>query len=138
MRIVADTNTVVSGLLWQGAPRQIIQACRHQRLTILSCPQLIAELADVLARKKFAARILRAELTPRQLVNDYSLLIEQLNPAPLPTPICRDPDDDIVLACALTGRADAIVSGDADLLTVKAFMGIPILTVNQFLQSAPV
>ena len=57
MRIVADTNTVISGLLWKGAPRQIIQACRQQRITIVSSESLIAELAEVLARDKFAFRI---------------------------------------------------------------------------------
>lgn len=67
MRVVADTNTVISGLLWQGAPRQIIEACRHQRITIVSSEHLIAELADVLARAKFAARIKAAGLTPARL-----------------------------------------------------------------------
>jgi len=93
MRIVADTNTVISGLLWKGAPRQIIQACRQQRITIVSSESLIAELAEVLARDKFASRIKGAGLTPSGLVEDYSALTEQAYPEPLEKPVCRDPDD---------------------------------------------
>ncbi|MBK5971310.1 MULTISPECIES: putative toxin-antitoxin system toxin component, PIN family [Thiorhodovibrio] len=134
MRIVADTNTVVSGLLWKGAPRQIIEACRHQRITIVTSERLIAELAEVLARDKFASRINSAGLTPLGLVEDYSALTEYVHPGPLNKPVCRDPDDDAVLACALAGRADALVSGDDDLLTLKVFRGIPIITVAEWLR----
>lgn len=134
MRIVADTNTVVSGLLWKGAPRQIIQACRHQRIIIVSSESLIAELAEVLARDKFATRIKDAGLTPSGLVADYTALTEQSHPEPLNKPVCRDPDDDAVLACALAGRADALVSGDEDLLTLKSFRGIPIITPAEWVR----
>jgi len=47
---------------------------------------------------------------------------------PLPQPVCRDPDDDAVLACALAAQADLIVSGDADLLVLKQFQNIRIIT----------
>lgn len=135
MRIVADTNTVVSGLLWKGEPRQIIQACRQQRITIVSSESLIAELAEVLARDKFASRIKGAGLTPSGLVEDDSALTEQVYPEPVEKPVCRDPDDDAVLACALTGRVDALISGDDDLLTLKAFRAIPIMTAAEWVRS---
>ena len=131
MRIVADTNTVISGLLWQGAPRRLINASRAQKLTLVTSPVLLAELAEVLARDKFAARILRAGLSAKALLEDYADIVHVIEPDALPVPVSRDPDDDEVLACAITARVDAIVSGDADLLILENFRGIPILTANQ-------
>jgi predicted nucleic acid-binding protein len=61
-------------------------------------------------------------------------LAEVIEPPPLPQPVCRDPDDDEVLALALAARADVIVSGDADLLVLQQFEGIPILDPAQALQ----
>jgi predicted nucleic acid-binding protein len=60
-------------------------------------------------------------------------LIEVVEPAPLPQPVCRDPDDDEVLALALAARAELIVSGDNDLLVLQQFEGIPIVTPAQAL-----
>ena len=131
MRIVADTNTVISGLLWQGAPRRLINASRARKLTFITSPVLLAELAEVLARDKFAARILRAGWSAKALVEDYADIVHVIEPDALPVPVSRDPDDDEVLACAITARVDAIVSGDADLLILDNFRGIPILTANQ-------
>lgn len=55
-------------------------------------------------------------------------LVEMVVAPPLPQPVCRDPDDDAVLACALAAQADLIVSGDADLLVLKQFQNIRIIT----------
>ncbi len=97
----------------------------------MTSPALLAELAEVLTRDKFAARILRAELSAKALLEDYAAITHVIEPATLPAPISRDPDDDEVIACAIAARADAIVSGDFDLLTLASYQDIPILTVNQ-------
>jgi uncharacterized protein len=86
---------------------------------------------------KFAARIARADTSREALVARYAELIERVTPAALPQPVARDPDDDQVLACALAAQADAIVSGDRDLLTLGSFQGIPILTTVQALEAIP-
>ena len=133
MRIVADTNTAISGLLWEGAPRRLMNACRKQKLIIITSPALLAELAEVLARDKFAARIARAGLSARVLLEDYAGIVHVVEPDPLPVPVSRDPDDDEVLACAMTAKVEAMVSGDADLLGLGSYHGIPILTAKQVL-----
>jgi len=60
--------------------------------------------------------------------------VEVVEPARLPRPVCRDKDDDWVLATALAGRAEVIVSGDKNLLTIKEFQGIKILSPRQFVE----
>jgi putative PIN family toxin of toxin-antitoxin system len=131
MRIVADTNTVISGLLWQGTPRRLINACQARKITLITSPALLAELAEVLVRDKFASRILRAKLSAKDLLEDDAAITSVIEPIALPEPVSRDPDDDQVIACAVTARVDAIVSGDADLLALKSYQDIPILTAQQ-------
>jgi len=134
MRIVADTNTVLSGLLWSGPPRRLLELARERAITLYSSPTLLAELAEVIVRDKFAHRVLAAGLSPAELVQDYERLIEIVEPDSLPHPICRDPDDDHVLACATVADADLIVSRDKDLLDLREFQGIPILASADALQ----
>jgi len=88
---------------------------------------LLAELAEVIGRKKFAQRLQAAGLSPAALVKDYSRLCVSVEPESLPQPVCRDPDDDLVLATALTAQAFLTVSGDLDLLDLGAFGDIRII-----------
>jgi len=127
MRIVADTNTVLSGLLWQGPPRRLLDLARQRAFTLCTSPTLLAELAEVIAREKFARQVLASGLSAIALVQDYERLTDIVDPQPLAAPACRDPDDDHVLACALAARATLIVSRDKDLLDLNPFHGIPIL-----------
>lgn len=64
MRVVADTNTVVSGLLWHGAPRQVLDVARAGTLELYTSALLLAELADVLQGPKFAQRLTLVDVTP--------------------------------------------------------------------------
>lgn len=133
MRIVADTNTVLSGLLWPGAPRRLLNAGRHRQVALVTSPDLLAELAEVIGREKFAARIRAAELSARGLIEDYARIADLVDAPALPLPVCRDADDDAVLACAIAAQTDAIVSGDRDLLTLRSYKGIPIVGTAQAL-----
>lgn len=135
MRIVADTNTVLSGLLWQGTPRQILEHARDGVITLYTSVELLTELAEVIGRGKFAQRIQRAGLSASALVEDYRRLAVVVDPPPLPVPVSRDTDDDHVLACALTARAVLIVSGDNDLLVLGAFQQIPILSARATIEA---
>ena len=74
MRIVADTNTVISGLLYGGFPQEIINAIRAKRITLYSSVSLIAEFAEVIAREKFATQIRAALVSLPELVADYAQL----------------------------------------------------------------
>lgn len=69
--------------------------------------------------------------SPENLLAEITPAFVVIRPTPLTQPVCRDPDDDEVLACAFTARANFIVSGDADLLMLKAYEGIDILNAAQ-------
>jgi hypothetical protein len=86
MRVVADINIVVSGLLWQGLPRRLLDLARERKITLCTSATLLAELADVIARDKFLVRVQAARLSAAALVQDYARLAETAVPAPLPAP----------------------------------------------------
>ena len=137
MRLVADTNTVISGLLWHGAPRRLLDAARAGKVSLFTSAVLLAELDDTLSRAKFAARLERAGVTRRVLVQGYATLATVVKPAAIPPAVLADPDDDAVLACAVAAQAQAVASGDSHLLNLKTYQDIPILTVNELLALLP-
>jgi uncharacterized protein len=131
VHVVTDTNTVVSGLLWYGPPRQVLDAARTGMLTLSTSAPLLAELAEVLQRPKFAQRLAQANVTPHILVFGYAALARLVVPAPIGPVVVADPDDDEVLACAVAAQAEVIVSGDRALLALESYEGIPIITAAQ-------
>jgi putative PIN family toxin of toxin-antitoxin system len=132
VRAVADTNTVVSAFLWGGTPAEILTAARDQTLSLFTSAPLIAELEDVLARDKFAARISRAGSTVDELLAGYRALVQLVRAVEI-DPVSRDPDDDHVLACALAAQADLIVTRDRDLLVLGDFRNIRIVSAREAL-----
>jgi putative PIN family toxin of toxin-antitoxin system len=133
VRIVLDTNTLVSALLSpHGPPRRLLDGARAQVFELCSSPVLMAELLDVVSREKFAARFAQAGLVPLEIVGAIRRLATMAVPASVPRVIADDADDDHVLACALAGNADLIVSGDKHLLRLgREYQGIRIVTAAE-------
>lgn len=127
MRVVFDTNVIVAGLVSEGLCREVVEIHLPEHTPILS-PTLWDELNEKL-RDKFA-------LTPDDLplLGLYRRYATWVEPLPLAEPACRDPDDDWVLATAVAGQAEAIVTGDGDLLALGVFRGVAILSPRQFLE----
>jgi putative PIN family toxin of toxin-antitoxin system len=129
VRIVLDTNVVLSALLWRGPPHRLFQAARQQSaVRLFTSPALLEELAEILVRPSPAKRLALIGRTARDVLADYVDAAELIDPPPLPAPVSRDPDDDAVLALAITARAELIVTGDDDLLVLGSHAGIPIIT----------
>ena len=135
MRIVLDTNVVTSALLWRGIPYQLLQAVRQRaNLQLYSSQALLEELADVLTRPSLVKQLATIDRLAVDVLQDYVSAVEIVRAAPLAQPVCRDPDDDDVLALALAAQADLIVSGDQDLLVLGQFKGTPIITARAALE----
>jgi len=121
VELVADTDIVISGLLWLGIPGQLLEAAATGALTLYTSPALVDELTVTLRAAKLAPRVRGSGLTLDELLKRY-LEVAIVVAAPTIAPVLStDPDDDHVLACALGAHADLIVSGDADLLNLKAY-----------------
>ena len=134
MRVVLDTNVVASALLWGGTPERLIRAADEEGLELFTSEALIAELAGILERPKFAAKLAELNSSPAELVARYREIAEIVEAATIQEAQLRDPDDAAVLACALAARAEAIVSGDADLHAVGTYQAILILTLADCLR----
>jgi putative PIN family toxin of toxin-antitoxin system len=133
VRLVLDTNVVVSALLWDGVPRRLLRVGRAEDVAFCSSSPLIAELTDVLSRPKFKKKIAASLLTVDQLVDLYVELVALVRPAPT-SRLAPDPDDDVVIGTALAAKADYLVTGDKGLLSVEAYEGGRIVTVSEALQ----
>ena len=116
MRAVIDTNVLLSGLLWHGAPHALLEHVRTGTLGLVSSPALLAELELVIGRAKFDVILTRSNTAREHVLAEAWQLAEVIEPPPLTVPVCRDPDDDAVLALALAAQVDLIVSGDDDLI----------------------
>jgi putative PIN family toxin of toxin-antitoxin system len=127
VRIVFDTNILVSGILAEGLCREIVEIHLPEHTPILS-RRLWDELVETLG-EKFG---LNPDSLP--LLGLYHRLARWVEPSELNPPVCRDPDDDWVLATALAGEAVAIVTGDNDLLALRRHRSVAILSPRQFLK----
>lgn len=127
MRVVFDTNVLYSALAAKGFCEEVLDEATGDCVTIWSNP-LKQELESLLARRHKIGPATRVALEA------YVDLCEFVEPEPLDERVCRDEDDDVVLATALAGKADVIVTGDEDLLVLKKFRGIEILSPRQFLK----
>jgi hypothetical protein len=130
-RYVLDTNIVVSALLFKRSkPRQALDRARNVGILLMS-QAIWEEVEAVLSRSKFNQYVTLGE---RQLfliglsqTVEFVEIEETLS-------VCRDPKDNKVLDLAVSGEAQAIITGDQDLLILHPFKGVSILTVDQFLE----
>ena len=128
MRIVLDTNVVISALIWGGTPYRLIEAAVDGGLELYTSPALLAELHAVLARKHLASRLQRLGSSVDEAVALYAALAISVSPPEVPPVVPGDSDDDHVIAAAVSTGADLLVSGDGHLLAVEQHFSIRIVT----------
>jgi putative PIN family toxin of toxin-antitoxin system len=134
VRVVVDTNVLISGLFWQGPPNAILQFILSGGAILMTSPFLVTELENVLARPRFESLLRTIGVQRDTVVEKLRQSAEMVDPPALASPVCRDSDDDHVLALALSARVDCIVSGDDDLLHLGEHGGIPIVTATRLLE----
>jgi len=130
VRVVVDTNVLLSGLLFGGEPGRLHELWVQGRLLPLFSKETFTEFRKVLSYPKF--RLSKAEIT---LLVEEELLpyADVLDVTENATGSCRDPKDDMFLALAASGRAAYIFTGDQDLLILQSFGKTRIVTVKQIL-----
>lgn len=134
MRLVLDTNVVASAILWGGTPRLMLHAAREKRVELFTSTAMLAELTDILGRRKFAKKTAASQLTIDQLVDGYAQLAALVRPTDIAR-VAPDPDDDVVIGTALAAKAELIVTGDKPLLAVSEHQGVKIVGVNEALKA---
>jgi putative PIN family toxin of toxin-antitoxin system len=137
IRVVIDTNVVVSGILApKGAPARILRLALNGEFEFILSPLLLQEIQEVIRYPKIV-KLMKKHGVSFAEADD---VLEKMKRVALLVPgkselnvVSDDPKDDMVLVCAMEGRADFIVSGDSHLAVLKAFQGIPIVAPRTFL-----
>jgi putative PIN family toxin of toxin-antitoxin system len=128
VRAVFDTNVLVAAFAAEGICSKILTRGRKKQFHLIACLVILQEFERVLI-KKFSA-------TRNEARSALKIVSEAMHSIVLPSQseqgVWRDPDDDAILACALEARADYLVTGDVDLLELKIFKGIRIVTPRDF------
>jgi putative PIN family toxin of toxin-antitoxin system len=127
MRVVLDTNVLIAAFIARGVCTDVFERVIDEHELLLS-PFILEELERVMVRK--------LELDRDRVKRAVALLRRKgqvVDPAPLDSPVCRDPYDDHVLALARDGRAQVVVTGDDDLLVLDSFESVSIISPREFL-----
>ena len=131
MRVILDTNVLVSGIFFSGPPFQILNAWRNKEIQLVISTAILAEYQRV-------AMILGAKYSQVDLVPVLNLLTvnsEIVETPPLAEVVCADPDDDMFIACALASKTKIIISGDKHLLEISGYQGIQVLKPRLFVDT---
>jgi putative PIN family toxin of toxin-antitoxin system len=128
VRLVLDTNVVVSGLLWNGSPRKLLNACTTPPELAFTSVALLRELAETLSREKFSNKVAASGFSRSELVKHYAAITRVVRPATVPR-LAPDADDDVVLGTAIAAKADLVATGDLGLLSVGFYPGGRVVTV---------
>ena len=128
MRAVLDTNVVMSAIFFGGMPLKIVRAAFARKVELVATRAVLSEYREVAERlhEQFPS------VNCRRPLSILESKVTIVRPVALGDAICRDPDDDAILACALGGKAKVICSGDGDLLALDGFRGLEIMQPSDF------
>lgn len=130
MRVILDANVAIAAVAARGLCEAVVELCLEHHQVIL-CEEILHDVAEKLRRKLKVAPPVVAEFVRVLRHNAEVLAPEMVQPS-----VCRDPDDHAILGLVAPGRADAIVTGDDDLLTIRHFKGAQIMTPRAFWEAS--
>ena len=128
MRVVFDTNVLVAAFLTEGVCSTLLVRARRGDCELILSTDIIQEFEQIL-RRKFLLSQSEISQVRKVLVEATKEVFQRVKPI---TPVCRDPDDDRILACASEAHAEYIVTGDEDLLVLKRYGAIHIVKPRDF------
>jgi len=138
MRVVLDTNVFVSALLAPNSPPAgILELALQGRLRLVISPGIIREIGQVLLYPKVKKSLQKHRLSTEEVADAIIKILKVATITPgveIASGVSPDPADDRVLACAIEGRADFIISGDRDLTELESYKGIRIVTPAAFVK----
>lgn len=128
MRAVLDTNVVMSAIFFGGMPLKIVRAAFSRKVRLVASRAVVSEYREVAERlhEQFPS------VSYRRPLSILESKLTMVRPIALGGTVCRDPDDDAIIACALGGKAKVICSGDGDLLALDGFRGLEIMNPSDF------
>ena len=130
MKVIVDTNVFISGISFSGPSSKVLEGWRDGKIDLILSPEILAEYQEVAHR--LSAKFKGVDIKPIiELVTINSTLI--FSPS-LKEPICRDNNDDMFIACALSGDVKIIVSGDKDLHDISGYKGIEVIKPRAFVE----
>jgi putative PIN family toxin of toxin-antitoxin system len=127
MKAVFDTNVLVAAFVSEGVCAKLLGRARRKQLDLVLSSFILEEFENVLLKKFSASK--EQVRTASHLISEAAQTVPTTS---VLSGICRDPDDDQILSCALSAEADYLVTGDRDLLDLKEFHGIRIVTPGAF------
>ncbi len=135
IKAVLDTNVLISSLIAsQGNPHHIFAAWKKGKYTLVISDYLLQELHHVLTYPRIAKRLPMSEAELAVILMAFAEKAEIVTVTDNLPGITRDPKDDPIVACAVAGQADYLVSGDQDILVLGAYEGIQMVTPAEFVQ----
>lgn len=129
VKAVLDTNVLISGIFWSGAPSEVLRAWQQQRFVLTLSLPILEEYRRVLAEMTQKYSVSAAA----QVLELIQLHAEIITPVSFGSIVCSDPDDDKFLEAAVAAGADYVVSGDTALLRLKKYQHVEIVRPAQFL-----
>ena len=130
-RVVLDTNVLVFALLFEGRVAEVVRLWQERKIVPLLSKETFDELRKVLEYPKFSLSDDEIEIVITEEILPFFEIVDITEEA---NDVCRDHEDDKFISCAMSGKADYVVSGDEDLWSLRRYGGIRFIRTSQFLK----
>jgi putative PIN family toxin of toxin-antitoxin system len=130
LKVVLDTNVLISAILFGGKPRKILEKAIHGEIRLCLSEPILEELSGVLRRSKFDYSLEKVQT----LLTELTSIADFVNPSQIIRLVLEDPDDNRILECAVEAKASYIITGDFHLLKLSRYRDIEIVNAFTFLE----
>ena len=133
-KLVLDTNVFVSAFFWEGNESELFKRIEKGKAIVFMTIEILNEIEDVIKRPKFKHILLNVKQTPDKIIQKIISVSNIVISSKLNISVCRDPKDNMFLECGINCNADYIVFGDEDLLILKKYKNIKIVSASEILK----